>query len=66
MKRIMKSAPVLVLRMDWSRKLLKAWASGSSAEPVVAVETAQLAGMVGSEGVSLVELELVVELIVVV
>jgi hypothetical protein len=38
----MKSAPVLVFRIDWSRKLLKACAGRASAEPDIALETGQL------------------------
>jgi len=46
----MKSAPALVFTMDSSRKTLNACATGAMAEPVVAVETAQL-GTVGIEEV---------------
>ena len=43
----MKSAPVLVLRMDWSRKPLKVCAGRASSEPDIALETGQLRGMTG-------------------
>lgn len=63
----MKSAPILVFRTDWSRKVLSACADVARAEPDMADETGQLTGMVGIEVlVCCVELELVVELLVVV
>lgn len=64
----MNAEPVLVLRIDWSRNVLKACASGASAEPVVALETGQLRGMLGGAVVVvwLVELELELELVMVV
>jgi hypothetical protein len=43
----MKSDPVLVFNIDWSRKFLMACANGASAEPDVAVETGQLSGILG-------------------
>jgi len=67
LKRIMKSAPVLVLSMVWSRKFLRVCAGKASAEPDTALETGQLRGMVGAEVVAeVVELEVELMLLVVV
>jgi len=54
----MKAPPVRVFKIDWSRKPLKDCANGAKAEPDVALETAQDAGVNGSEVVELVLVEL--------
>ena len=56
MKNVMKATPVRVFRIDWSRKILKFSANGASAEPEVALETAQ-DGVGGSEVVELAVVE---------
>jgi len=41
LKSVMKATPVRVFKIDWSRKPLNFSANGASAEPEVALETAQ-------------------------
>ena len=38
----MKAAPIRVFKIDRSRKPLRAWTTGASSEPEVALETAHL------------------------
>ena len=62
----MNAAPVLVFRIDLSRKPLKVWANGASAEPEVAVATAHDFGANRREVVELVvELWLIAVLVIV-
>jgi hypothetical protein len=56
LKSVKKALPVLVFRIDWSRKPLKFCASGASSEPDVALETAHV-GPVGNVTVDLVLVE---------
>jgi hypothetical protein len=52
----MKAPPIRVLKIDWSRKLLKVCTNGASSEPEVALETAQV-GPVGKVAVNPVVVE---------